>query len=593
MAEGLERWRERISLRERELRQQPPAQGTAAPGWVALVPKRANAEIQDLTVEPGGEILASGENPKNDTYTIEVAPEIDQIAGLRIDALKHPSMTGGGLARSGSANFVLTEIELTLQRVDGEQGERIAIASSEATFEQGALQVAATYDGDPNTGWAVYEGRTVDRDHAAVWKFEKPLALAEGDRISAVLRHDSQHAQHNLGYFRISVTADPSAGIGSAADAELEKLKSDRDGLVKRRDTIAKGAPKVMVMQDMEKRRQTFILESGLYSKRGAEVSPGVPAALPPMPDEAPKNRLGLARWLVAPENPLTARVTVNRFWQQLFGIGLVKTSEDFGSQGELPPQQALLDWLAVDFRENGWDVKRLMRMIVTSQAYRQTARSADGYIEDPENRWLARGPRFRMPSWMLRDQALAASGLLVEKLGGTPLNPYQPAGIWEETSYGKKQYQQSSGEDLYRRSLYTFWRRISPPTAFFDNAGRQICQVRPLRTNTPLHALYTLNDVTFVEAARVLAEKALIAHPEDVGARFNFIYFRILSRMPQRDEAGDPRGDPRAEPRPVRRRAGRGGGLLVRRRFAPRCQSRPGGTRELVSAVPSDLEPR
>ena len=292
-----------------------------------------------------------------------------------------------------------------------------------------------------------------------------------------------------------------------------------------------------MVMADMEKRRKTYILDSGLYSKRGAEVAGGIPAALHAMPDGYPDNRLGLARWLTAPENPLTARVTVNRFWQQIFGVGLVKTAEDFGAQGELPPQQELLDWLAVDFVENGWDVKRLMKLIVTSQAYKQTAKSADGYVEDPENRWLARGPRFRMPSWMLRDHALAASGLLVDTEGGRPVNTYQPPGIWEETSFGKKKYTRDKGDDLYRRSLYTFWRRIAPPTAFFDNSGRQVCQVRPIRTNTPLHALYTLNDVTFVEASRVLAEKAMKAHPQSESSRFGYIFERILGRPPRAPE--------------------------------------------------------
>ena len=230
------------------------------------------------------------------------------------------------------------------------------------------------------------------------------------------------------------------------------------------------------------------------------------------------------------------ARVTVNRFWQQFFGIGLVKTPEDFGIQGETPPMQELLDWLAVDFRDNGWDVKRLIKQIVTSATYKQSAKSAEGYVEDPENRKLARGPRYRMPSWMIRDQALAASGLLVDKIGGGPVNPYQPPGVWEETSFGKKRYTQGKGDDLYRRSIYTFWRRIAAPTAFFDSAGGQVCEVKPIRTNTPLHALYTFNDITFVEAARVLAQAAILDQREDERARIEFIYRRCsAAAWPQR----------------------------------------------------------
>ena len=228
--------------------------------------------------------------------------------------------------------------------------------------------------------------------------------------------------------------------------------------------------------------------------------------------------------------------MTVNRIWQQLFGIGLVKTPEDFGTQGETPPMQELLDNLAVDFVESGWDVKRLLKQIVMSKVYRQSAKAgSEAYGMDPENRELGRGPRFRMPSPMLRDQALAASGLLVRKIGGSPVNPYQPAGVWEETSFGKKRYSQGKGDDLYRRSLYTFWRRIAAPTAFFDNASRAVCSVKPVRTNTPLHALYVFNDVTFVEAARVLAEKTIKAEP-DLRKRVDSIFVRILAR-PASDE--------------------------------------------------------
>ena len=276
-----------------------------------------------------------------------------------------------------------------------------------------------------------------------------------------------------------------------------------------------------MVMADMPEPRQTFMLSRGQYNKPTDEVDAGLPEFLPD-PQGAqgdpskPLNRLTLARWLVDPSNPLTPRVTVNRFWQQVFGVGLVKTTEDFGAQGEIPLQMDLLNWLAWRFEQDNWDVKNLMRLIVTSHTYRQSSRasSPEDYERDPENRFLARGARYRMPAWMLRDQALFVSGLLSSQGGGPAVNSYQPAGVWEEASFGKKEYRQDTGEKLYRRSLYIFWRRIIAPTMFFDNASRQTCTVKLSRTNTPLHALQTLNDVTFVEAARTLAQQVLISSP-------------------------------------------------------------------------------
>lgn len=277
------------------------------------------------------------------------------------------------------------------------------------------------------------------------------------------------------------------------------------------RDSVRRAIPRVMVMQDRAEYRPTFMLEKGLYNRPGEEVRPGVPACLPPLSEGQKPDRLALAEWLISPANPLTARVIANRLWQQFFGIGLVKTAEDFGAQGELPSHPELLDWLACELRDSGWDVKRFCRLIVTSQAYqRQSHVTPQLREQDPENRLLARGPRYRLASWMIRDQALAVSGLLVHRLGGPPVQPYQPPGVWEEATFGNKKYHQDHGEKLYRRSLYTFWRRIIAPTMFFDSASRQVCTVRPSRTNSPLHALVTLNDVTYVEAARVLAARQL-----------------------------------------------------------------------------------
>jgi hypothetical protein len=313
----------------------------------------------------------------------------------------------------------------------------------------------------------------------------------------------------------------------------LDEQRQTRDA----RNAIAWSIPWVMVMEDMPKPRATFILNRGNYLKPGAEVPMAVPASLAVQAEQSPADRLSLARWLVAPENPLTARVTVNRLWQQFFGVGLVKTTEDFGVQGEKPANPELLDWLATEFVASGWDVKHLVRLIVTSATYRQSSKVTPAQFErDPENRLLARGPRFRMPSWMIRDVALAAAGLLTPDVGGTPVKPYQPAGVWEEATFGNKRYAQDHGAALYRRSLYVFWRRIIGPTMFFDVASRQTCTVKTPRTNVPLHALLTLNDPAYVEAARALAERVLRGAPNDTD-RLALAYHRVLGRAPKGEE--------------------------------------------------------
>lgn len=325
--------------------------------------------------------------------------------------------------------------------------------------------------------------------------------------------------------------------------AQLKKLTELRQ----RRDDAMSKITKVMVMGDMPKPRETFILTRGGYDKHEQAVSPQILSAFisnAQAIENSKKslNRLDLARWMVSDENPLTARVTVNRFWQMLFGAGLVKTTEDFGLQGQLPSHPELLDWLAVEFQSPSvaisaepWSIKHIIRLIVTSATYRQSASApADLWATDPENRLLARGPRHRLPSWMIRDQALAIAGLLTPTMGGPAVNSYQPPGIWEEATFGNKSYRQDHGAALYRRSLYLFWRRIVGPTVFFDSANRQTCNVKNVITNTPLHALITLNDVTYVEAARVLAQKALEQAPgSDDARRIDWIIQQALLRSP------------------------------------------------------------
>jgi mono/diheme cytochrome c family protein len=284
--------------------------------------------------------------------------------------------------------------------------------------------------------------------------------------------------------------------------------------LRRRRAALVESFPTVMVMEEMPLPRETFVLTRGQYDKPGEKVTPGVPAILTAGASPAARldSRLGFARWLVDRSNPLTARVTVNRYWQTYFGTGLVKTVDDFGAQGEWPSHPELLDWLAAEFMASGWDVKAMQRLIVTSATYRQSSKVTPALLaKDPDNRLLARGPRFRLPAEAVRDQALAASGLLVERVGGPSVRPYQPPGLWKELT-GSEEYVPDHGEKLYRRSLYTFWKRTVAPPALvtFDAAGRETCVVRQSRTNTPLQALNLMNDVTFVEASRVLAQRAM-----------------------------------------------------------------------------------
>ena len=291
------------------------------------------------------------------------------------------------------------------------------------------------------------------------------------------------------------------------------------------------------VMNEKDEPASAFVLMRGDYDKRKDEVKADTPAALPPMPEELPKDRLGFARWLLRAEHPLTARVTVNRFWQEIFGTGIVRTAGDFGVTGELPSHPELLDWLAVEFRESGWDVKDLFRLIVTSAAYRQSAETTPEKLElDPANVALSRGPRFRMDAEMVRDYALSASGLLVDKIGGPSVRPYQPDGVWEAVAMigsNTRDYKADTGDKLYRRSLYTFWKRAAPPASMdiFNAPSRDVCTVRRERTNTPLQALVTLNDPQFIEAARHLAGLTLKGGGDADDARIDFLAARVLAR--------------------------------------------------------------
>ncbi|MFQ5734465.1 MAG: DUF1553 domain-containing protein, partial [Planctomycetaceae bacterium] len=318
---------------------------------------------------------------------------------------------------------------------------------------------------------------------------------------------------------------------------------------------LEKSTPSTLIMQEKKTGRvPTYVLKRGEYDKpdKKQRVFPEVPKAFGSLPKGAPANRLGLAKWLVSKDHPLTARVTVNRFWQQYFGTGIVKTAEDFGSQGEWPSHPALLDWLAVEFMTpsgkggnggGGWNVKRLHRMIVTSATYRQSSRVTPELLKrDPHNRLLARGPRFRLDAEMIRDNALAVSGLLVGTIGGPSVKPYQPKGLWHAVGYtdsNTANFSQDHGKKLYRRSMYIFWKRTAPPPtmSIFDAPSREACTARRERTNTPLQALVLMNDVQFVEAARKFAERIMTEGGKTTDERIGFAFRTCTARRPTKDE--------------------------------------------------------
>ena len=386
---------------------------------------------------------------------------------------------------------------------------RIGAGADESSRFVGTIDEAFVYD------------RELTPDEAEI--LAAAQNLGEIARIPAASRNRGQRLKLERAF--VETLGPPEV---RSAWAGLTELRRERDAL-------AREVATVMIMAEMDPPRETFILDRGAYDKPGEQVLPGVLSVLPALPEAAPNDRLALARWLVDPANPLTARVTVNRFWQMLFGAGLVRTPENLGTQGERPTHPDLLDWLAVEFVESGWDVKSLLKTIVTSATYRQASKgSTEAARRDPENRLLSRGPRFRLPAEALRDQALLLAGLLRERLGGPSVKTYQPDGLWFDIAAGGG-YKRGTGDDLYRRSLYTYWRRtIGPPSMLnFDSATRETCVVRTERTNTPLQALNLMNDVTFVEAARKFGERMYFDGGETVEERLAHGFEMATSRRP------------------------------------------------------------
>ena len=575
--------------------------------WSSLQPSEVKSTGgATLTKQSDGTYLASGANPPHDIYTITAPIDAGQFSGLLLDTLPDDSLPMKSLGRFPNGNFVLSRVEAEITSPELASSLVAKFVRAEATYSQKGWEIGLVLDDAPSNGWAI-DGPTRRDPTSAMFLLESPLTVPANATLTVRLKHEALN-QHNIGRFRVSMTSLPPGTVkldgakfpeslktilelaadkrSDAQKAELEKFfRANVDSPLKQaevtvasaqksRDALLAKTPNVMIMKEGPP-RDAFILIRGEYDKRGEKVPAALPAALiddnvisrralAPVQNEpagasAPrlKSRLDLAKWIVSRDNPLTARVWVNRAWERFFGTGLVRTTENLGSQAEYPSHPELLDWLAVEFMTD-WDMKRLQKLIVMSATYRQSSRELrvesreqgmqnshlsplTSRLADPDNRLLSRGPRVRLSAEALRDQALFASGLLVEKLGGPSVRPYMPDGVWDETSrYGDlRGYKHDTGDGLYRRTLYTIWKRTAaPPTMLlFDAPSREICTVKRSRTNTPLQALTLLNEITYVEAARKLAERMLLEGGKSPAERITFGFRWATSRRLTDDE--------------------------------------------------------
>lgn len=569
------------------------ASGSFEP-WVEVEPAALRSvEGTKLSPEADAIIRSSKSQLDQDDYRV-TAPNTDQnqIAGVRLEIFSDPKHSDGKYSYAESGEFVLTNVKLQVRRDGSSDVHDIAVVRVTAS-SQGEGQdkkygnAVGTLDDDPRTGWTT-RTKPVEPIQIAVFELETPLVLKSDEHLDIVLMQRSLAPRELIGRFRLSLTDQRGAAVRSLNPMPMEQLaaaikahESDSDqpftsaDIDKRlrgklHDQFLEGDPEwqaasernrkasqqrkqankaagelnVTVLAERSEPRDTHVLERGVWDQHGDKVAPGVlPAVLARKPADV-STRLELAKWIVARDNPLTARVITNQVWQMFFGAGLVRTPGDFGLQGESPTHPELLDWLAVDFMEHGWDLKHLVRRIVTSRTYQQDSRvSTELLAHDPENRLLARGARFRLPSWMIRDASLKHSGLLNSAIGGPPMFAYQPPGVWRDQFMGRFSYESSIGPAQYRRTLYTFWRRTSVPTFLFDSATRRNCEVRLRRTNTPLQALTLLNDTTALEAARTLAENGLTEKgllkdsTVDPMARLSQMFLTVLSRQPTDNE--------------------------------------------------------
>ncbi len=547
--------------------------------WIVPKPvELSSAGMMKFTSQSDGSILVSGENPLNDVQTIVIPLNSGTVSSIRLEAMRHPSLTDGSFARSYDGSFVLSGFEAEVSQPQ-QAAAKIAFRQVKANTERQHWPIASAVDDSPETGWSA-EPRDLPSEHVALFVLDSPITGREGLTLTVRLRYESKEEQAIIGRFRLSLNPSPDADLNSKnwlldSQAAILRLPSDDRSTAQRKQLIdafihfstdrelvslreeirstereleklvEQSSVSVMIMKESAEERKTFINLRGAYDQPGERVYANGPSCLPTIPvDLRAKarrlNRLDFARWLVSSENPLTARVIVNRYWQMYFGQGIVKTTEDFGMQGDWPSHPELLDWLATYFIQSNWDVKAMQRLIVTSATYRQTSEATPSLLEfDPENRWLARGPRFRLPAHFIRDQALAISGLLAPTVGGPPVKPYQPTGLWEGVAginSNTTRYQQDWGANLFRRSIYTYWKRAVPPPSMmiFDAADREVCSVKRRLTNTPLQALATMNDPTYIEAARALAELLLSEKIRlNDSSRIAWLFQKVLVRSP------------------------------------------------------------
>ena len=517
-----------------------------------------------LKVLPDGSILAEGPNPENDSYTIVAPTDLKAITGLRLELLSDASLPSGGFGRDPEGNFVLSRIEAQVSPKGTPQTVQ-PVTWTRAAAEQVAPEftIESVIEGKANIGWSVAQPKAGKLERvSAYFEAGDGTGFEQGTALTITLSNRSKRKTANIGRFRLFVTSSKNPvslpdSVRAILAISLEQRSSDQksalaahyrsiapqlDDTRKRIAELRSSEPKVvktMAMQERKEPRTTHIHMRGSFLNKGEPVAAGVPALFPSLPEGQPANRLSLARWLVSERNPLAARVTVNRIWEQLFGRGLVATSEDFGTQGERPSHPELLDWLATELVAKQWDVKALQRLIVTSATYRQSSvTTAELNQRDPNNRLLARGPRFRLEAEAIRDVALRASGLLSERIGGPSVFPSQPEGIWTQ-HYSQEKWTPSKGEDRYRRGIYTFWRRTSPYPSFFtfDAPSREYCTARRPRTNTPLQALTTLNEPTFFEAAQNLALRIVKEGGPDAKTRMVRGFRLCVARQPDSDE--------------------------------------------------------
>ena len=537
------------------------AVATAGKAWEPFEPlELRSAGGASFRRSEDGSWVVEGTNPPRDTYEFESLLPGQSFGGLLIEVIPDAALADGGFGRAGNGNIVVSKLEVEIEPAEGGDPVPVKLARAEADYEQQNWPAAAVLTGQKGKGWAIDGNDPAKRQprHLAVFP-AAVVNVTENSRLVVRIRQEAFDG-HAIGRFRLSVTGvDPAlmgAGgpnmppaVTTALAVGADKRSKDQqqtlrkfyrekvDGPIKRAEAAREAAkkslaefrqtlPTAMVMKEGSP-REAFLLLRGEYDKRGEKVLPGLPAFLPPLPEGTQADRLALARWIVSRDNPLTARVWVNRAWERFFGTGLCKTSENLGSQAEYPSHPELLDWMAAEFMEGTslppiggqpagpWNMKAFTKLLVTSAVYRQAATvTPDKLAKDPGNRLLARAPRIRLPGEIVRDQALAAAGLIVPTIGGPSVRPWMPDGVWDETSkYGDlRGYKPDTGAGRYRRSMYTVWKRTAaPPTMLlFDAPNRETCQVKRSRTNTPLQALALLNETTFVEAAQGLAKRML-----------------------------------------------------------------------------------